>query len=137
MEYRIVKTELRGDTRYHIEKKWLLWWLIASARSFYTLKGVIGFSDAILTRTAFQFSTEEGCREHLQKYFISPITTVYKNNIIQRRFGTDYKDYYVNLSKSTGKYANSNTYEYSIDLDYLKERINRRLEKPKQTTIAI
>lgn len=128
-KYRIVKTEEMNyfsgkmDKRYHIQRKFLFWWISAMTPAIRYTRFVSG---AIVTKVSMRFEDLSRCEDHLQKYFKSELTEVYKGQRIKKHYNYD-NDYdtLVNLDRQHGneryyttRYANGDINEHKRLIDY-------------------
>ena len=139
--YRIVKTETanyfnRGtDNRYHIEKKFVFWWVRAMTPAIYYIRSA---SSPGIKKVCMSFDTLQKCEDHLNKYFKSELTQVYKGYRIKKHYNYEKGyDTLVNLDHDFG--ARNVIYQPRFackDINEHKRLIDYWISKTKKSIIS-
>jgi len=143
MKFRIIETKQTDgsgkhlDSFFHIEKKVLWWWVMASIPYGYTLPlRNESQSDLMIRWTCIKFRDIKQAEKVLQSKLLEGVQENYKGNKIVLVLSDNADILFVNKSNRTDWYADHPCYEYSRSLSHLKAQIDSRIKVYKQSVVA-
>jgi hypothetical protein len=137
MKLRIIEIDKGGEKRYEVQWKFIWIWISYRFKIMYRLSRFHGgLSGAILSRSRISFCSLSKAQRYAENIGKNEVVWHKRNRIVRVYYNGE--EAWVNKNEPREPYASSNTYEWSYDLNYLKEEIDKRDVKTfKRTAIII